>query len=134
MACDCTNCNICNHFIKSSSIAITGSGANQKLTITIPPTIFTNLDEYCLAICQTIPTGAGTLPIIISNNGTSYTTVCRKGNILRADQLRTRRKYKITFGNDSPHVLFMSNVCPTSYVVTVSEDTKPTEDTKVNGK
>ena len=118
MSC-CNNCNICNHFIKSSSIAITGTAPNQVLTITIPPTAFTNLDEYCLAICQSIPSGAGTFPVSITDGTTTYTTMCRKGNVLRADQIRSRRKYKITYGNDPVHIMFMSNVCPTAYVPTL---------------
>lgn len=120
---NCTNCSICNHFIKSSAMAVTGTSPNQVLTITIPPTTFTNLDEYCLALCQDIPSNAGTLPIKIANGTTTYNVMCRKGNTLRADQVRSRRRYKITYGNDSAHIMFLSSVCPTAYVVTPSVPT-----------
>lgn len=110
------SCQYCNRIIKSTSIAVTGTAPNQSLTITIPTITLTNLKEYCLIICQSIPSNAGTLPVVISSGGTTIPVLCRKGNTLRADQIRSRRRYKIVYGNDSEHFLIESPVCPTSYV------------------
>lgn len=120
------NCTICNHFIKSSAVAVTGTSPNQVLTVTIPTTAFINLDEYCLAICQAIPSNAGSLPVKIANGSNTYNVICRKGNTLRADQIRSKRRYKITYGNDPVHIMFMGCVCPTAH--TVSLLTNPHDD------
>lgn len=116
------SCQYCNRIIKSTNIAVTGTAPNQSLTITIPTTTLINLKEYCLITCQSIPSNAGTLPVVISNGTATIPVLCRKGNKLRADQIRSRRKYKVVYGNDTSHFLVESPVCPTSYVSTgVSE-------------
>lgn len=111
------SCKFCENILKSTNIAITGTAPNQVLTITIPTTTLTNLKDYCLITCQSIPSGVGTLPVVISNGTATIPVLCRKGNTLRADQIRSRRKYKVTYGNDTSHFLVLSPVCPTSHVV-----------------
>lgn len=117
-----TSCNLCENFIKTTNVAITGTAPNQVLTLTIPSTVsLVNLKEYCLVICQAIPSTARTMRVAISNGTTTITDVRnRKGNYLRADEIRTRKKYKITYGNDPVHITFLSPVCRTSFVPTVS--------------
>lgn len=118
MTCQFLPCNCCNRLIKSTNVAITGTSPNEVLTITVPSTVtLENLENYCLIICQSIPTNANSLPIHISNGTFDYITYCKKGNYLRADQIRARKKYCITFGNDPNHILFLNPVCPTSHIV-----------------
>ena len=110
------SCRYCNRIIKSTSIAVTGTAPNQSLTITIPTTTLVNLREYCLILCQSIPSITSDMPVEISNGTESIQVLCRKGNILRADQIRSRRKYKMVYRNNPEHFLIESPVCPTSYV------------------
>lgn len=108
-------CPTCSHLLKTTNVAITGTAPNQVLTLTIPTTTFENLNQYCLIICQSIPAGAGTLPVEILNGTTSINLLCRKGNTLRADQIRSRRRYKMVYGSDPVHLLVESSVCSTSF-------------------
>lgn len=117
------NCPTCPFLLKTTNMAITGTAPNQVLTLTIPTTTFKNLDRYCLAICQNIPTTTSIMPVKILNGTTSITVLDKNGNTLRSDQIRKRNKYKIVYGNDPVHILVRSCVCPTSFnVTTVVED------------
>lgn len=129
-----TSCNLCENFIKTTAVAVTGTAPNQVLTLTIPNTIpLVNLREYCLVICQCIPSNAGTARVSITNGTTTITDVRnRKGNYLRADQLRTRKKYKTTYGNDPVHISFLSPVCCTSFTPTTTVTPSNDEDKETN--
>lgn len=117
-------CTTCPFLLKTTNVAITGTAPNQVLTLTIPTTTLTNLEKFCLIICQTIPTTAGTLPVEILNGTDSIIVLAKNGNTLRADQIKNRRKYKMIYGTDPKHILVENNVCPTSFVppTTVSEE------------
>lgn len=108
------NCANCQKLIKSTSIELVES----CLVITIPEFEFENLEQYCLVLCQSIPSDATTERVTITDGETSYTTVLtRYGNFVRADMLRTRRRYVIAYGNDTEHISIMCGLCPTAYVV-----------------
>lgn len=117
MACQFLPCNCCNRLLKSTSVAITGTSPNQVLTITIPSMDLENLTDYCLIICQSFPTGSDALPVVINDGGTVVPLLCKKGNNIHADQLCTRRKYNVTYGNDPIHLLI--NNCVTRTCCTV---------------
>lgn len=114
--CNCS-CNQCKKLIKSTSVAIANSAPNQVLAVTIPQTVFENLQNYCLVLCQAIPSGAGTLPVVLVNGTTSIPVMCKKGNTLRADQVKSRCRYSITYGNDPLHIMVNNCVPKTGYAV-----------------
>lgn len=113
------NCSCCERFIRSTSVAVTGTAPNQVLTITIPTQTLTNLEKFCLVIAQSIPSNAETLPVVILNGTTVIPVRVRTGNNLRADQLRCRRRYPIIYGNDPVHFSLENCVPRTSFVAPV---------------
>ena len=115
MACQFLPCNCCNRLLKSTSVEITGTAPNEVLTITVPTTTLENLENYCLVIAQNLPSGFGTLPVVILNGTTTIPVMCKKSNTLRADQIRTRCRYSITYGNDPVHIMVNNCVKRTSY-------------------
>ena len=96
-------CNCCNRRLISTSIVVTGTAPNQVLTITVPTQTFTNLERRCLIIAQSIPAGASNLPVVIENGTDVIPVRVRTGNNLRADQIRSRRRYQIIYGDDPIH-------------------------------
>lgn len=112
------NCNKCKRNIKSTAVAITGTAPNRVLTITIPSTVtLNNLEDYRLVICQTIPSGSGTIPVQIMQGTTAIPFYCRKGNIVRADQLHCRCAYPIVYGNDPVHLSMLNCIPQSGYSV-----------------
>lgn len=117
MACQFLPCRCCDRLIRSTSVVVTGTAPNQVLTITIPTTDFVNLENYCLVIAQSLPTESNVLPVVISNGTDTIPVMCRKGNTIRADQVRTRCRYSITYGNDPVHIMVNNCVGRTGYNV-----------------
>lgn len=115
MTCQFSPCRCCNRLLKSTSVEITGTAPNQVLTITIPTITLENLENYCLVIAQSLPSDFGTLPVVILNGTTTIPVMCKKGNTLRADQIRTRCRYSITYGNDPVHIMVNNCVGRTGY-------------------
>lgn len=109
MSCE-FNCSKCCKLLKTTSATIIGTGANQKLKLTIPSMDFYNLENYCLVICNKIPESCGILPVVIYSKS-EIPLLTRFGNIVRDDQLKSKHKYRVVFGNDKPHFL-IQNVLP----------------------
>lgn len=114
-------CKNCSRLLKTTSATVTGG----NLVLTVPVTNPVNLKGYCLVICQNIPPTAETSPVIITIGTTNYNVLCKKGNILRADQIKNRRKYKMYYGSDKPHFLICSEVRPTTYGTLTTEPEVP---------
>lgn len=98
MSCN-RNCKNCEGKLVSTSISI----ASNVVIITVPTQTFENLERRCLIIAQSLPAGSNALPVMISNGGTLIPVRVRTGNDLRADQIRSRRRYKMIYGNDPVH-------------------------------
>lgn len=99
----CTNkCNVCDKLVKSTSLVLE---EGKRLIINIPtPRVVANNEEYCLVICQSIPAGTTTEQVVFCwANGTVVNFNSLNGNYVRADQLCTRKKYKVVFGTDPIH-------------------------------
>lgn len=109
-------CKKCNKLIKSTAVVVKGTEPNQLLAITIDEKKPENLSGYCLVICQAIRSDL-TIPVVIMNGKTSIPMICKKGNILRADQINSRVKYSLTYGNDPIHFIVNSCVDKTKYLV-----------------
>lgn len=111
------SCNkTCPKLIKSTAVAVTGTAPNQVLTVTIPEKTLENLENYCLIICQPIPAGM-TIPVVVANGAAIIPVECKKGNLLRADQMKARRRYSATYGNDPVHLMVNGCMPKTGYAV-----------------
>ena len=96
-------CRNCERRLISTSVEVTGTAPDQVLAITVPSQTFTNLERRCLVIAQSLPAGANNLPVVINSGEDTIPLLVRTGNNLRADQIRSRRRYKIIYGNDPVH-------------------------------
>lgn len=122
-----TTCNKCCNLIKTTKLELTGTAPNQMLTITIPNTIkFVELKEYCLVICQPIPPACSNVRVLLAGHIIATDVRNRKGNYLRADQIRTRTKYRLIYGADPGHYSILSPVCKGLSGVAGSSATPPT--------
>lgn len=115
MSC-CQTCCDCDRLLTSTNIAVTGTAPNQVVTVTVPSLSFLrNLESFCVVFAQTIP--VGTLPIVLTDGTTTMNVFNSSGNYLRADQVRTRKRYKMIWGNDPNHAQLKVKVCNTTYTV-----------------
>lgn len=100
------NCKNCNCLIKSTAVAVVGG----NLQVTIPTTAFSNLDSYCLVICQSIPCVGLGLPVVVLNGATKINIEDKIGNYVIGAQVKTRCKYKLIYGGNPIHLY--SNIMP----------------------
>lgn len=107
------NCT-CVKTYKTSSVTLTGG----NLYLTIPGIQFNTLPNYTdlnVIICQTIPAGANTSQVFLSDGITNVEARNLSGNYLRADEITCRKQYRFVFGNDPVHVSLKCPVCRSSY-------------------
>lgn len=112
MSCCCNQINY-----KSTAIAVADGNMNISVNSTNVPN---NLECATLVICQTIPTQATPIPVQITIGATNYPVFTKAGNKLMSDQIRTRRRYFMVFGNNPNHFSVMNceTLCHTSFVPT----------------
>lgn len=106
-------CN-CVKTYKTSAVTLTGG----ELYLTIPGIQFNTLPNYTdlnIIICQTIPAGANTSQVFLSDGITNVEARNLSGNYLRADEITCRKQYRFVFGNDPVHVSLKCLVCRSSY-------------------
>lgn len=111
MICDCVKT------YKTSAVTLTGG----NLYLTIPGIQFNTLPNYTdlnVIICQSIPTGANTSQVYLSDGVTNVEARNSSGNYLRADEIKCRKPYHFVFGNDPAHVSLKCLVCRSSYTGT----------------
>lgn len=92
MTCNCKT-------ILTTAVAISGN----NLVLTVPTTIFENCREYVIRIAQDIPltaTNLMTVAIKIGAAPTLYAVVRKCGHNLYANQLHTRRNYRLKVAAD----------------------------------
>lgn len=107
------NCT-CVKTYKTSSVTLTGG----NLYLTIPGIQFNTLPNYTdfnVIICQSIPAGANTAQVFLSDGITNVEARNLSGNYLRADEITCRKCYEMVFGNDPVHVSLRRKVCRSSY-------------------
>lgn len=112
------NCS-CVKTYKTSAVTLTGG----SLYLTIPGIQFNTLSNYTnlnVAICQSIPTGANTAQVYLSDGITNVEVRNLSGNYLRADEITCRKCYPMIFGNDPVHASLRVNVCRSSYTGTTT--------------
>lgn len=106
-------CN-CVKTYKTSAVTLTGG----NLYLTIPGIQFNTLPNYTdfnVIICQSIPAGANTAQVFLSDGITNVEARNLSGNYLRADEITCRKQYRFVFGNDPVHVSLRCPVCRSSY-------------------
>lgn len=107
------NCN-CVKTYKTSAVTLTGG----NLYLTIPGIQFNTLPNYTdfnVIICQSIPAGANTAQVFLSDGIKNVEARNLSGNYLRADEITCRKCYEMVFGNDPVHVSLRRKVCRSSY-------------------
>lgn len=112
------NCS-CVKTYKTSAVTLTGG----NLYLTIPGIQFNTLPNYTnfnVVICQSIPTGANTAQVYLSDGITNVEVRNLSGNYLRTDEITCRKCYPMIFGNDPVHASLRVNVCRSSYTGTVT--------------
>ena len=113
------SCN-CNLILRSKSLEVTGTEPDKKLQINISGRGFNELDRVGLVICQRIPSEAilGAYPVVIKPEGKDEIPVHnRVANLLRADQIRTRKRYTLYHGTDPIHFYLRDHVPQTNILV-----------------
>lgn len=108
---------ICIKTYKTSAVTLTGG----QLFLTIPGIQFNTLPNYTkinVIICQSIPAGANTDQVFLSDGITNVEARTVSGNYLRADQITCRKCYPFVFGNDPVHVSLRDCVCKGAYTGT----------------
>lgn len=116
----------CVKTYKTSAVTLTGG----NLYLTIPGIQFNTLPNYTnlnVIICQSIPTGANTAQVYLSDGITNVEVRNLSGNYLRADEITCRRCYEMIFGNDPVHASLRRNVCRSSYTGTAATTAATTE-------
>ncbi|MEG0431040.1 MAG: hypothetical protein RR420_05455 [Anaerovoracaceae bacterium] len=107
------NCQLCPKLLVSTSVVAAGG----QLQITIPTTIFNNQQKACLVIAQTIPAGTTSDQVVIVDGASIIPLVDKCFNFVRADQVRSRKIYKLCIGTTPAHATVTScNLCPTAFV------------------
>lgn len=112
------NCT-CVKTYKTSAVTLTGG----NLYLTIPGIQFNTLPNYTelnVIICQSIPAGANTDQVFLSDGITNVEARSLSGNYLRADQITCRKQYRFVFGNDPVHVSLKRPVCRSAYTGTAA--------------
>lgn len=121
MACQFYNnngysCGGCVNFVKSTAITIT----NNMLVIQIPTQTFINHQKMCLCLIQSIPVNiTANMPVMvqIGTTATYYPVRTKCGNVLYADQVRSRKVYPLFSATDTSSfvLLDLCKVCKTAH-------------------
>ncbi len=109
------NCKTCRRTLISTSVEIGGLGEDKKVFITVPKQEFRNLERRCLIIAQCLPDGSNNLPVLLKCGRTIIPVLAKTGNTLRADQVRSRKRYPIIHGTDTLHFSLECGVPQTCY-------------------
>ena len=113
MAC-IRNCQVCPNLVAVTEVTV----GTTSLELTIPTQNITNKERICLYSQIAIP--SSTLPVTITNGTDVINLITPCGNLVRADQLRTRRIYNVYIATDSSNAIVRSNnLCPTAFVFPV---------------
>lgn len=121
MTCNCKT-------ILTTAVAISGN----NLVLTVPAMTFENCREYIIRIAQDIPvtaTNLMTVAIQIGTASTLYAVVRNCGHNLYANQLRTRRNYRLKVAADVQRFVLICGELKCGNCGTVASIPAPTEET-----
>lgn len=98
-------CGFCNKRVIANSATIEGDEPNQTLQLQAPSLGLKQNDRLTLITAFTIPSGAGTIPVTVQfGNNNPIPIQTRTGNVMRADQLSSRKAYRVVYGDDPSHL------------------------------
>lgn len=106
------NCKLCPRLIISDSVTFTA----PNLIIDIPAGAYSNCQQYCIVVAQSIPAATTlTAPVFISIGGGTelYPLTCCNGVQATAAGIRSRTKYKTVVHTtaDSGTFRLRGNIC-----------------------
>lgn len=108
------NCMVCPNLVAVTAVTAT----DTSVTLTVPTQTIVNKQRICLYSPIAIP--SSTLPVTITKGTDVINLITSCGNLVRADQLRTRKVYNIYVATDSENAIVRSNnLCPTAFVFPV---------------
>lgn len=93
---------LCNNVIRSTGF---GTTAENLVILSTGTFGLTNGEAYDLIVCQRKPSMATVLPVVIQVNGVNYPLLNRIGNPVMSDQITCRTRYRMYYGESTPHFL-----------------------------
>lgn len=118
----------CDRMLKSTNY-IVSDGVFYVITNGTSVTL-QNRMAFSLILCQTIPVQTSVLPVSIQVNGVNYPLLDKFGNRVMITDLRTRCRYALVYGSDSPHFLAF-NICSNLNNVNIPAEIVSVADTAV---
>lgn len=91
------------------SLGMTVTTEPDALQIEIPSNTFVENERFCLILMQEIPT-TESIPVELISGTTVINMYNRIGNVLRADQLKNKRRLLCVYGTDVDHVLVFNHM------------------------
>lgn len=104
----------CVKTYRTSAVTLVGT----DLYFTIPGIQFNTLPNYTalrIIVCQSIPVGADTGRVFLSDGIVNVPAMNLSGNYLRADEVRCRRQYEFVYGTDPQHVSLRNCTCRSAF-------------------
>ena len=90
--------NCCNNTMYCSRAETTGTGV--VLIPNMDVRVLTNTEDYGLIVCCSAVASAN-LPVFIQTSLGNIPVLCKAGNTVYANQLKTRVRYSVMFGNEN---------------------------------
>lgn len=107
-------CGGCEHFVRTQSVTLNGT----VLELNIPQNTYSNGEKVCICVAQAIPevTSADTVAITIGTATTQYPLATKCGNLVHADQIRSRKVYHTNVATDTAAFLVSPcELCKTGF-------------------
>lgn len=99
-------CGFCNKRVIASSASIEGVAPDDTLQIQAPAVNLRQNERLNLITAFSIPSGANTQPVTIQFGTSAPIPIQTKtGNVMRADQLYSRKVYRVIYGDDPGHLI-----------------------------
>lgn len=110
-----SNCKLCNKFVGSTSVAITGT----NLVINIPAANYDNCERLCLAVLQEVPAAATRgMPVVITigDGTTEYPIVKCNGTPVTQEYIGYGNIYQLRVQTTATSAIFkvLNNLCAVS--------------------
>lgn len=119
MACSLYNnngfgCGGCEHFVRTISVEKEG----DTIVLKIPQKRYGNKERVCICVAQAIPETKNIKKVVVAIGGgeNKFPLLTKCGNIVYADQLRSRRVYHTSVATDTKtFVVSPCELCKTSF-------------------
>lgn len=103
-----TGCTCCTRFVKTTAVAVVGG----NLQLTLPALVLHNHQRICVCIAQSIPgTVTPNMPVTILTGFPTLNVRNSCGNIIYADQVRSRTVLHLIIATDSLTAILSNEGC-----------------------